>query len=74
MQYKLPVVDTASLSDSGQRQQRKPQRKPQRITITISAALYDRLIEVSDHEGRSLSNLAAHWLERYADEASPKPG
>jgi hypothetical protein len=70
MQCKLPVVDTASLSNSGQKQQRKPQR----ITITISAALYDRLIEVSDHEGRSLSNLASHWLERYADEASPKAG
>lgn len=39
------------------------QRKPQRVSVTISWALYQRLQERSDFEGRSLSNLAAHLLE-----------
>ena len=39
------------------------QRRPQRISVTISWALYQRLLERSDFEGRSLSNLAAHLLE-----------
>jgi hypothetical protein len=36
-------------------------RKPQRITITVSWRLYQQ--SCSDQEGRSLSNLACHWLE-----------
>ncbi len=39
------------------------QRHPQRISITVSWALHQRLTNASDHEGRSLSNLAAHLLE-----------
>ena len=38
-------------------------RRPQRITITISWALHQWLLDRSDQEGRSLSNLAAHLLE-----------
>jgi hypothetical protein len=38
-------------------------RHPQRISITISWALQQHLIQRSDYEGRSLSNLAAHILE-----------
>jgi hypothetical protein len=38
-------------------------RSPQRITITITWATHQRLIQRSDDEGRSLSNLAAHLLE-----------
>ena len=38
-------------------------RTPQRITITLSWALHQRLLQRSDYEGRSLSNLAAHLLE-----------
>lgn len=41
----------------------KLQRHPQRITITVSWALHQRLQNASDHEGRSLSNLAAYLLE-----------
>jgi hypothetical protein len=41
-------------------------RKPVRITITVSAALFERLQTRSDEEGRSLSNLAAFLLERVA--------
>jgi len=39
------------------------QRTPQRITITVSWQLHQRLLQRSDQEGRSLSNLAAHILE-----------
>ena len=39
------------------------QRTPQRISVTISWELYHRLLDRSDQQGRSLSNLAAHLLE-----------
>ena len=39
------------------------QRTPQRISITLSWQLHQRLLQRSDFEGRSLSNLAAHLLE-----------
>jgi hypothetical protein len=39
-------------------------RRPQRITITVPWQLYQRLIDISDAQGRSLSNLACYWLER----------
>ena len=38
-------------------------RSPKRITITLPHGAYQRLVERSDHEGRSLSNLAAFLLE-----------
>jgi len=40
------------------------QRAPQRISITIPYAIYHALIERSDYEGRSISNLAAFLLEK----------
>lgn len=39
------------------------QRKPQRVTITMSAALFERLQARAMVEGRSLSNLCAYLLE-----------
>ena len=39
-------------------------RSPRRITITVPYQLYQRLVEQSNREGRSLSNLAAFLLER----------
>ena len=42
-------------------------RKPQRITITVPWSTYQALLEVSDEQGRSLSNTAAYWLERQTD-------
>jgi len=42
-------------------------RKPQRVTITVPWSTYQRLIKESDEQGRSLSNMAAYWLERQAD-------
>ncbi len=40
-----------------------PFRSPRRISITIPYAVYDHLLSVSDDQGRSLSNYAAHLLE-----------
>ena len=42
-------------------------RKPQRLTITVSWTVYQTMLDASDEQGRSLSNLAAYWLERQAD-------
>jgi len=38
-------------------------RKPQRISITVNHRLYELLLESSDLQGRSVSNLAAFLLE-----------
>jgi type II secretory pathway component PulK len=43
-------------------------RRPQRISITVSWRLHQSLLQRSDLEGRSLSNLAA-WLLEQADSA-----
>lgn len=37
--------------------------KPRRITVTIPSKLYHYLVDRSDREGRSLSNLVAFLLE-----------
>jgi hypothetical protein len=42
-------------------------RKPQRLTITVPWSTYQALIDTSAHQGRSLSNTAAYWLERQAE-------
>jgi len=42
-------------------------RKPQRISVTVPWALYQSMVEISTAEGRSLSNMAAHWLERQSE-------
>ena len=38
-------------------------RSPKRISITLAHDAYQRLVNRSDEEGRSLSNLAAFLLE-----------
>jgi hypothetical protein len=38
-------------------------RKPIRVTLTMSWATHQRLLERSGYEGRSMSNLCAHILE-----------
>lgn len=38
-------------------------RSPKRISITVPYGAYRRLLDRSDQEGRSLSNLAAFLLE-----------
>jgi hypothetical protein len=42
-------------------------RKPQRISITVSHHLYELLLQCSDLQGRSISNLAAFLLESSLD-------
>lgn len=39
------------------------QRQPMRITITISHHLHGVLLDRSDNEGRSMSNLCSYLLE-----------
>lgn len=39
-------------------------RRPQRLTITVSHHVAANLIQQSDEQGRSISNLAAYLLER----------
>lgn len=39
-------------------------RAPRRISITVPYDTYQKLIQRSDDEGRSLSNLAAFLLEQ----------
>jgi hypothetical protein len=39
-------------------------RSPRRITITMPYGAYQGLLDRSDREGRSLSNLAAFLLEK----------
>ena len=49
-------------------------RSSQRLTITVAQALLEALVERSNREGRSLSNLAAYLLESSLDQrggASP---
>jgi hypothetical protein len=43
---------------------RLPFRKPRRISITIPDHIYQLLLERSEQQGRSISNLAAFMLER----------
>ncbi|MFN7322773.1 MAG: ribbon-helix-helix domain-containing protein [bacterium] len=38
-------------------------RAPKRITITVSHSVAENLHSLSDEQGRSTSNLAAHLLE-----------
>ncbi|MBD1194681.1 hypothetical protein [Vulcanococcus sp. Clear-D1] len=55
-------------------------RSSQRLTITVAYSTLDALIERSNREGRSLSNLAAYLLESSLDRrgaeatsATPQP-
>ena len=46
-------------------------RQPRRLSITVSASVYQSLLDRSDQQGRSLSNLAAYLLEQALVEHSP---
>ena len=48
-------------------------RRPQRLTITVSYAVATHLIEQSNNQGRSMSNLAAYLLERALTEPDNGP-
>jgi len=44
-----------------------PLKQPRRLSITVSNHLYQQLMEIADHQGRSLSNFAAFLLESSLD-------
>jgi len=46
---------------------------PRRITVTIPSKLYHELLERSDCEGRSLSNLVAFLLETALSKSGRPP-
>lgn len=46
-------------------------RSPQRVSITIPHCTYQLLLQLSDQQGRSLSNLAAYLLESALAEEQP---
>jgi len=48
-------------------------RRPKRITITVSHAVAENLLNISDEQGRSTSNLAAHLLEVALDAIQGDP-
>jgi hypothetical protein len=48
-------------------------RRPQRLTITVSHHVAEHLIEQSNHQGRSISNLAAYLLEVAIGELPASP-
>lgn len=48
------------------------QRRPARVTVTLCAALHEQLLQRSDVEGRSLSNLIAYLLETAMTPPGPK--
>ncbi len=52
----------------GPRSSRAGFRSSQRLTITVAQALLEALVERSNREGRSLSNLAAYLLESSLDQ------
>ena len=47
--------------------------KPQRITVTIPSKLHQDLVDRSDREGRSLSNLVAFLLEVALSKSASPP-
>ena len=51
-------------------------RSPRRVTVTLAQQTYEHLLQRSDCEGRSLSNLAAFLLElglRQPSEVADRP-
>jgi predicted DNA-binding protein len=48
-------------------------RKPKRVSITVSHIVIERLQRLSDEQGRSTSNLAAHLLEVALDAMEGAP-
>jgi predicted DNA-binding protein len=48
-------------------------RKPKRVSITVSHIVIERLQRLSDEQGRSTSNLAAHLLEVALDAMEGNP-
>ena len=52
----------------------KATRRPKRLSVTLSDATYRELLERSDDQGRSASNLAAFLLERGLEDFKARYG
>lgn len=50
------------------------QRQPRRISITISYQVFQTLLNRSEEEGRSMSNLCAFLLEEVLHQQTPAAG
>lgn len=46
-------------------------RKPRRVTISMPDKIFCQLIERSQNEGRSMSNLSAYLLEQALSDLEP---
>lgn len=57
------MVVSASSRPGPQRGMELALRHPRRINVTVPDALYWDLMRMSLEQGRSLSNLAAYWIE-----------
>ncbi|MFM8525049.1 MAG: ribbon-helix-helix domain-containing protein [Cyanobacteriota bacterium] len=44
---------------------------PRRISVTVPTRIYERLLEQSYQDGRSMSNLASFILEAWLDGVAP---
>jgi predicted DNA-binding protein len=42
-------------------------RNSQRVSVTVPFHVHQRILALSDHQGRSMSNLMAYILERGLD-------
>ena len=63
MQNSTAAMNSSLRSITPKDQARTAFRSPQRIPITVPYSTYQKLIERSGQEGRSLSNLSAYLLE-----------
>jgi hypothetical protein len=59
-----PLQNCQSHLNTNNQQLQRSFRKPVRLTITIAHSIHVALVERSNLEGRSRSNLAAHLLEK----------
>lgn len=69
------MVLSSSVSDAGRRSEPLAHsfRSPRRVTVTLPQQTYEQLLQRSDCEGRSLSNLAAFLLEMGLRQSGENP-
>lgn len=75
--WMAPPGDLASSRDRSLLQRRKglalASRRPRKISVTVPQAVYETLVQQSEHQGRSLSSLASYWLQVQASRAQELP-
>lgn len=59
------MASTRLTMNSWQTSERQPVNlSPKRISITVPHGIFEKIVQRSNEEGRSISNLAAFLLER----------